>query len=77
MRRSVPLTYAKMKQENKDIAIAALAALLLLSAILNWLQCEQTDRLLERIEEMEHYQSVISSQVDEIEIMEEAGHGDE
>ena len=77
MKSSVSLTDTVMKQENKDIAIVALMALLILSVILNWLQSEQSDRLIEQIEAMEYYQQVLSSHVDELENMEGAEYGNE
>lgn len=77
MKSSVSLTDTVMKQENKDILITTLLVLLIFSVILNWLQCKQSDRLIEQIQEMEYYQSVISSQVDALENMEEAEYGNE
>lgn len=77
MKSSVSLTDTVMKQENKDLAIVALMVLLAFSVILNWLQSKQSDRLIEQIEEMKYYQSVLSSHVDELERMEGEEYGNE
>lgn len=77
MKSSVSLTDTVMKQENKNPIILALFILLLLSVIFNWMQMERSDRLSEQIEEMEYYQQVLSSHVDDLESMEGAEYADE
>lgn len=43
-----------------------LTAILIYSVVLNWLQHKQTDRLIEQIEEMEYFQSELSSKMEEL-----------
>lgn len=56
-----------MKQQKQNVLIAVLILALVLSITLNWLQSDQLSNLMERVEDMEYAQSVLSSQIDELE----------
>lgn len=56
-----------MKQKNKDLLIVVLVLVLVWSVLLNWFQDEQVDRLMKQVEDMEYLQTVLTSQVEELE----------
>lgn len=66
-----------MKQQKQNVLIVVLLLALTWSIILNWLQGEQVSRLMKEIEEMEYVQTVLSSQIDELEQKEEVEDGNE
>lgn len=66
-----------MKQQKQNVLIVVLLLALTWSIILNWLQGEQVSRLMKEMEEMEYVQTVLSSQIDELEQKEEVENGNE
>lgn len=66
-----------MKQQKQNVLIVVLLLALTWSIILNWLQGEQVSRLMKEMEEMEYVQTVLSSQIDELEQNEEVEDGNE
>lgn len=66
-----------MKQQKQNVLIVVLLLTLTWSIILNWLQGEQVSRLMKEMEEMEYVQTVLSSQIDELEQKEKVEDGNE
>lgn len=66
-----------MKQQKQNVLIVVLLLALTWSIILNWLQGEQVSRLMKEMEEMKYVQTVLSSQIDELEQKEEVEDGNE
>ena len=66
-----------MKQQKQNVLIVVLLLALTWSIILNWLQGEQVSRLMKEMQEMEYVQTVLSSQIDELEQNEEVEDGNE
>lgn len=66
-----------MKQQKQNVLIVVLLLALTWSIILNWLQGEQVSRLMKEMEKMEYVQTVLSSQIDELEQKEEVEDGNE
>ncbi|GAY30688.1 hypothetical protein [Prevotella sp. MGM2] len=66
-----------MKQQKQNVLIVVLLLALTWSIILNWLQGEQVSRLMKEMEEMEYVQTVLSSQIDELEQKEKVEDGNE
>lgn len=66
-----------MKQQKQNVLIVVLLLALTWSIILNWLQGEQVSRLMKEMEEREYVQTVLSSQIDELEQKEEVEDGNE
>lgn len=66
-----------MKQQKQNVLIVVLLLALTWSIILNWLQGEQVSRLMKEMEEMEYVQTVLSSQIDELEQKEGVEDGNE
>lgn len=66
-----------MKQQKQNVLIVVLLLALTWSIILNWLQGEQVSRLMKEMEEMEYVQTVLSSQIDELEQKKEVEDGNE
>lgn len=56
-----------MKQKKQNVLIVFLLLALAWSIALNWYQGNQVNRLMEEVDNMEYTQSILSSQIQEME----------
>lgn len=65
-----------MKPRKQNLIIAVLLMLLIWSVILNFLQGEQIEKLMKEVKNMEYTQSIISSQIQQLEDQEGVEYGE-
>ena len=65
-----------MKPRKQNLIIAVLLMLLVWSVILNILQGEQIEKLMKEVKDMEYTQSIISSQIQQLEDQEGVEYGE-